>query len=212
MVSHICSHVNRTCLSKPDLIRGIFVTLSRSYYREKFHYDERYLGTFDKHNQAMYPRRMSPYKEEELLDEVHTIRNKEIENPSPFHVITRIRGFQDEFLPWTQKVTLRRLNIHSISNGEVVIVPNTPQFNDLINKVKHLIVLKPAIFANGKLPTEEDIGALKVCPQTGLISVDEKLRLRAKRVNTEKPILFQGKHLRWKLNKLYGIKYNHYMK
>lgn len=194
------------------LTSNILKTFSRSYYKEKFFYDERYTGLYDGHNQAMHPRRLGAYKEEELLDEVHALRAKKIENPSPFHVITRIRGFCDELLPWHQRVTLRRLNIHSTQNGDVAVVPNTPQFNELINKVKHLLHLKPAVFANGQPPTEEDIGALKVCPQTGLVTVDQKLRMRAKRVNLLPPVLFQGRKLRYKLYRLSGINSNHYMR
>lgn len=185
-------------------------TLSRSYYKKAFSYEDRYTGKFDYHNQEMYPRRLSPYKEEELLDEVHAIRANEIENPSPFHVVRRIRSMGN--ISWTQKVTLRRLNLHSSFNGECVVIPNTPQYNSLIAKVKHLLQLKPAIFENGQIPTEQDIGALKVCPYTGKVRVDEKLRLLSQRLAADKPLLFQGSMLRYKINKLYGLQHNHYMK
>jgi ribosomal protein L30/L7E len=188
------------------------VTIStRSYYKKKWTYEDKYMGKFDYHDREKYPRRMGAYKEEELLDDVHAIRNLEIENPSPFHIVTRIRGFTDEKLPWTQKVILRRLNIHSTQNGDVVVVPNTPQFNAMIHKVKHLIQLKPALFVDGKLPREEDIGALKVCPHTGTVKVDEKLRLRGQRLNIERPLIWQGNFLRNKLGKLYGTRNNHFI-
>lgn len=188
------------------------VTIStRSYYKKKWTYDDKYTGKFDYHDRGMYPKRMSPYKEEELLDEIHAIRRMQIDNPSPFHVITRVRGHPQGPLPWNQQVILRRLNIHSSYNGDVAVVPNTPQYNDMINKVKHLISLKPAKFSNGKMPTEEDIGALKVCQWTGEVKVDEKLRLRAQRLNLEKPLMFQGNFLRHKLGKLHGTRHNHYM-
>lgn len=203
-----------TCIQRARVCSKatILNTFTRSYYKQPFFYEEKYFGIFDKHDHEKYPRKMHPYKEEELLDEVHAIRAIEIKNPSPFHIITRVRGFSNECLPWTQRVTLRRLNIHSSKNGDVVLVPNTPQFNALINKVKHLILLKPALFANGKIPSQEDIGALKVCQHTGTVTVDEKLRMRASRLNLEKPLLFQGNHLRHKINKLTGIGHNHYMR
>lgn len=179
-------------------------------FKKAFSYDDAYYGKFDYHDRNMYPRRLSSFKEEELLDEIHAIKSLEIENPSPFHVVRRINSMSQ--MPWSQKVTLRRLNLHSQANGECVIVPNTPQFNALILKVKHLLQLKPARFENGKMPTEEDIGAIKVCPYTGWIKIDEKLRLQANRLNIEKPTLFQGNHLRGKINRMYGLSYNHYMK
>lgn len=179
-------------------------------YKEAFSYDNNYLGKFDYHDQNMYPKRLSFFKEEELLDEIHAIKALEVENPSPFHVVRRIKTMS--YLPWNQKVTLRRLNLHSMKNGECVIVPNTPQFNALLLKVKHLLHLKPARFENGRIPTEDDIGAIKVCPYTGSVKIDEKLRLLANRLNTEKPVLFQGNHLRSKINRLYGLSFNHYMK
>lgn len=182
----------------------------RTVFKEPFSYDNKYYGKFDYHDQNLYPRRLSPFKEEELLDDIHAIKAIQVDNPSPFHVVRRVKTMSN--LPWTQKVTLRRLNLHSAKNGECVIVPNTPQFNALLLKVKHLLNLKPAKFENGRIPTEEDIGALKVCPYTGLIKIDERLRLQANRLNLEKPYLFQGNHLRAKINRLYGLSYNHYMK
>lgn len=183
---------------------------SRTYLKKPFFYDDRYMGGFDYHDRERYPRRLNPFKEEELLKEVHDIRNLKIDKPSPFHVVRRIKSMTG--LPWTQKVTLRRLNLHSSYNGDCVIVPNTPQFNSLLAKVKHLIELKPAIFTNGTIPTDDDIGAIKVCPYTGRISVDEKLRSLEERVNIEKPLLFQGNHLRAKINKLTGLSTNHYLR
>lgn len=178
-------------------------TISRSYYKEKFFYYDRYDGKMDYFDREKYPKRISPYKEEELLDEIHTMRASEITEPSPFHIVTRIKSMSGA--PWYQKVTLRRLNLHSSRNGDVVVVPNTPQFNELLFKVKHMISLKPAIFENGHIPTEEDIGAIKVCPYTGKIKVDEKVRLSGKRVNVDKPPLFQGCHLRYKIMSSTGM-------
>lgn len=185
-------------------------TFFRTVYKEPFSYENKYLGNFDYHDQTKYPRKFSAFKEEELLQEVHAIKAMKIENPSPFHVVRRIKTMSK--LPWNQKVTLRRLNLHSSYNGECVIVPNTPQFNALLFKVKHLLQLKPAIFPNGRVPTIDDIGAIKVCPYTGKVEIDEKLRLLEKRVNIDKPMLFQGNHLRGKINRLYGITHPHYLK
>lgn len=189
----------------------LVILSTRSYYKKKWTYNDQYTGKFDYHDKEMYPRGMGPYKEEELLHEIHEVRNLQVENPSPFHVITRVRGHKEGALPWNQQVILRRLNIHSSYNGDVVVVPNTPQYNAMINKVKHLIALKPAVFANGKMPTEEDIGALKVCQWTGTVEIDEKLRLRGQRLNLEKPLMFQGNFLRNKLGALYGTRHRHYL-
>lgn len=192
-------------------LQRLVILSTRSYYKKKWTYDDKYMGKFDYHDREKYPRRMSPHKEEDLLSEVHAIRNLQIDNPSPFHIITRVRGFEEGALPWHQQVILRRLNIHSSFNGDVVVVPNTPQYNEMINKVKHMIVLKPAIFANGRVPTEDDIGALRVCPSTGVVEVDEKLRMRAERLSLERPLMFQGNFLRNKLAKLYGTRHRHFM-
>lgn len=178
-------------------------SIVRTYYKKPFFYEDRYSGDFDYHDRYKYPKRMGSLQEEELLDEVHAIRDQKIDEPSPFHIIRRIRPMYR--LHWSQKVTLRRLNLHSASNGDVVIVPNTPQFNSMIAQVKHLIQLKPAKFVDGRIPTEEDIGALKVCPFTGAVKIDEKLRPQQRRLNTEKPLLWQGNHLRAQINRMYGL-------
>lgn len=153
---------------------------------------------------------MASTKEEELLDEVHAIKNLKIDQPSPFHVVRRIKPWGH--LPWNQKITLRRLNLHSQTLTETTIVPNTPQFNDLLFKVKHLIEVKPARFKNGRVPTEEDIGAIKLVPGFGEIIVDEKLRMLESRVNIEKPPLFRGSMLRHKLLKLHGFTTNNHLR
>lgn len=195
----------------PNRSRALLNSIAcRTYLRKPFFYEDKYFGGFDYHDREKYPRRMNPYKEEELLDEIHAIRNLKIEKPSPFHVIRRIKSMKG--LNWSQKVTLRRLNLHSTKSGECVVVPNTPQFNSMIAHVKHLLHLKPATFSDGKVPSEDDIGAIKVCPYTGRISIDEKLRLLEKRVNLDKPILFQGNHLRAKINDFTGLSKNHYLR
>lgn len=193
-------------LPKSLVKESICKIITRNYKREPFSYGYRYRGGFDYHDTERYPHRFPIYKEEELLDEVHAIKNMTIDNPSPFHVVRRIKDMKG--LPWNQKVTLRRLNLHSTLNGESAVIPNTPQFNNMLMKVKHVLSLKPAIFEDGRIPSEEDIGAIRVCPFTGKIKIDEKLRLLAKRVNIEKPPLFQGKFLRYKLGRIYGITSN----
>lgn len=185
-------------------------TFIRSYYKERFSYAPIYKGRFDYHDQSKYPRKLSSYKEEELLEEIHAIRAIELENPSPFHIVRRVRSMSG--IPWTQKVTLRRLNLHSSFNGECSIVPNTPQFNALLAKVKHLLQLKPAKFSDGRIPTEDDIGALKICPYTGLVKIDDKLRLQSKRLCPERPLLFQGNLLRSKIDRLIGLHHGSHAK
>lgn len=181
-------------------------TSLRTHFKPPFFYGPHYMGGFDYHNRERYPRKPSRTKEEDLLDEVHEIRRMKIDNPSPFHVVRRVKTMSK--LPWTQKVTLRRLNLHSSFNGECVVIPNTPQFNALIAKVKHLLTVKPAILPDGRIPNEDDIGALKVCPYTGVISIDEKMRLQEKRLCAEKPELFRGNFLRYQINQKHGINSN----
>lgn len=184
----------------------INVISTRTHYYKPFSYDNHYYGKFDYHDQNKYPRRMSVYKELEILDEIHKIKNMEVDKPSPFHVVRRIGSINQ---PWHIKVTLRRLNLHSSCKGDVAVIPNTPQFNALLHKVKHLIELKPATFSNGKIPTEEDIGALRICPYTGNVTIDEKIRMQKHRLHPGKSLLFQGNMLRGKINNLYGLSSSH---
>lgn len=174
-----------------------YINSFRTHYYKPFHYDDHYYGKFEYHDRNKYPRKLSSDKKVDLLGEVHDIRNAEIV-PSPFHIVRRIHSIYNQ--PWHIKVTLRRLNLHSSYNGDCVIVPNTPQFNSLILKVKHLVTLKPAIFEDGKLPEESDIGALKVCPFTGHVIKDERLRLNSSNLYQGKPELFRGNMLRSRIN------------
>lgn len=185
--------------------------ITRSHFKPPFSYENIYRGKFDYHDQRKYPKSLSAYKEEELLDEIHTIKAKQIDKPSPFHIVTRVRGTAGTIMGWTQWVTLRRLNLHSRRPGDVAIIPNTPQYNALIAKVKHLLTVTPAVMPDGRIPSEEDIGALKVCPYTGKVIVDEKLRLLAKR-QYEQPLMWKGNFLRYKLRRLAGIHHNHYLR
>lgn len=181
---------------KPQVAPSLNLIFTRTHFKEPFTYDLiPYKGSFDGHNPKLNPRRMNPYKEEELLIDIHKMRNMEIHEPSPFHVVRRIKSMGP--LPWTQKVTLRRLNLHSSRNGECMIIPNTPQYNDMLMKVKQVITIVPAVFENGRIPTEDDIGAIKVCPYTGKISVDEKLRLNQNREAKEKSLFMRGSKFRY---------------
>lgn len=168
--------------------------------KTNFRYENHYRGHFDYHDQNKYPRRLARSKEEELLDDIAAIRKKEIE-PSPFHLVKRIESMSH--CPWWQKVILRRLNLHSTASGDVEVIPNTPQFNALLSKVKHLIQLKPATFEDGSLITENDIGSLKICFETGKITKDDRLRQNEKRLCPERPVLFRGNHLRYQLARLH---------
>lgn len=176
----------------------------RTVFQERFTYNDQYFGKFDYHDREKYPRKMAQAKEEALLDDIREMKEKE-QPPSPFHIVTRIKSSWNS--DWHIKVLLRRLNLHSSRAGDCVIVPNTPQFNDMLRQVKHLITLRPATF-EGRIPTKEDIGAIKVCPQTGVIKIDEKVRMLESRVNLEKPPLFRGNELRHKINLKYGICHN----
>lgn len=198
--------MNQLRILAPAAQNMINKTFSRTHFKAPFFYGKHYMGGFDYDNLERYPRKRNFIKDEDLLDEVHSIKNMQIEHPSPFHVVRRVKSMSN--LPWNQRVTLRRLNLHSSFNGECVIVPNTPQFNALIAKVKHLLTLKPAMFPNGRIPSEDDIGALKVCPYTGVVRIDEKLRLQDKRLNLENPYLFRGNFLRAKINQMYGLNSN----
>lgn len=205
-------HLNRVSSLLNITPRAINNTIiSRNYYKKPFSYDDFYRGKFDYHNRNEYPRSMSKIKEEELLDEVHSIKNNPIENPSPFHLVKRYKGSSNTIRGWHTWVTLRRLNLHSARSGDIAVVPNTPQYNAMIEKVKHLLIVKPLALPDGRIPTESDIGAIKVCAETGNVTIDERTRLLGKR-QYEKPLLWRGKQLRHKLRRLVGIHHNHYLR
>jgi len=185
--------------------------VSRSHFKPVFTYEDKYYGKFDYHDQQKYPRRISSIKEEELLDEIHAIKAQVIDKPAPFHIVKRIRGNGSTIKGWQVWVCLRRLNLHSDEPGDVAVVPNTPQYNALISTVKHLVRVIPVKLPDDRFPTEEDIGAIKVCPYTGKVEKDERLRFLAKR-QYEKPYLWKGNHLQYKLRRLVGIHHNHHLR
>ncbi|XP_015790472.1 uncharacterized protein LOC107367292 [Tetranychus urticae] len=128
---------------------------------------------------------------------------KEVTEPSPFHIVFRHKKTNTE--PWMIKVKLRSLGLHGSAVGYPVLVPNTPHFNALLWDVKHLIRLKPVIFTNG-IPTEKDIGATKLCMFTGKFEINEAFRVNDEKVWGEQTSgFYQGNYLRDYLRKLSGI-------
>ncbi|RWS15150.1 39S ribosomal protein L30: mitochondrial-like protein [Dinothrombium tinctorium] len=137
------------------------------------------------------------------LQKIKELKQSVIADPSPFHVVWRYKPFS--YLPWYEKIILRRLGLNSKSWCDPVVVPNTPHFNKLLWQVKHLIRLKPITFPNG-IPTEKDIGATKLCQYTGVLQVNEALRVDDKRLYGDKlPALYEGKYLVDYLRKLSGL-------
>lgn len=95
-----------------------------------------------------------------------------------------------------QKIVLRRLGLHQKTNNDRVILPNTPHFNQLLWEIKHLIQLKPVSFPDG-IPTETDIGSVKVNTSNGVMNVNESFRVSQDRIeNAKSHDIFYGKYLR----------------
>lgn len=168
--------------------------------------------------------RKNDYDLEEAAKEFQKIKASKVTEPSPFHVVCRIK--KTTGVPWNEKVILRRLGnffyygnklihlnnaiklslgLHQRTPGEPVVLPNTPHFNKLLLEIKHLIRVKPVIFTNG-IPTEKDIGATRLCPFTGRFEINEAFRVDDRRLNGDKKSLFyQGNYLRDYLRKLSGL-------
>ena len=77
-----------------------------------------------------------------------------------------------------------------------MIIPNTPHYNSLLWEVKHLIRLKPLKFPNG-IPTEEDIGFIKIDIKTGELLINPSYKLSDQNLEkADSPPIYQGKYLR----------------
>ncbi len=91
---------------------------------------------------------------------------------------------------------LRRLGLHQKEVNVRVVLPNTPHFNQLLWEIKHLIRLKPVSFPNG-IPTDEDIGSVKVDTFNGVMNVNRSFRVSNERLEKAKnPDIYYGRYLR----------------
>jgi len=91
---------------------------------------------------------------------------------------------------------LRRLGLHQKETGVRIVLPNTPHFNQLLWEIKHLIRLKPVSFPDG-IPTEKDIGAVKVNSGTGVMNINECHRVSNERLeNAKSHDIYYGRYLR----------------
>lgn len=95
-----------------------------------------------------------------------------------------------------EKLILRRLGLHHREKNIPVVIPNTPHYNSMLWEVKHLIRLKPLKFPNG-IPTEEDIGSLKVDLVVGEMSISSSYKIPNEDLEkADAPPIFTGKYLR----------------
>ena len=78
----------------------------------------------------------------------------------------------------------------------MVIVPNTPHYNNLLWEIKHLIRLKPVVFPDG-IPEEKDVGATRIDLGNGKMNISEAFRISDQRLEAaELPKIFSGNYLR----------------
>ena len=125
---------------------------------------------------------------EREMEEIKRIREEKIKDQdvSPFHLVWRYKSF----------LILRRLGIHQKNSNIPAVIPNTPHYNALLWEVKHLIRLKPIKFPNG-LPTEKDIGFIKVDMHTGEMSISSAYKIPSEDLEkADTPGIFSGKYLR----------------
>lgn len=140
---------------------------------------------------------------EEMRNRIRTAQTSHVTNPSPIHMVWRAQLLQGR--PWYEKVIMRRLGLHSEDAFERVLIPNTPHYNKLLAEVRHLIRMKPLTFPDG-LPTEKDIGAVKICEHTGTVRISEQFRVPEERLYADrKPSILESKSMKYYLRKTLGI-------
>ncbi|UXI19450.1 RER1-like protein [Sarcoptes scabiei] len=128
--------------------------------------------------------------------EIHEIRSRKLndEDVSPFHLVWRYKSFYGNH--WTLKLILRRLGLHQTERNIPVVIPNTPHYNQMLWEIKHLIRLKPLKFPDG-IPTEEDIGNVKIDLNTGELRINPANRIpQESLMQSAIPPIFSGKYLR----------------
>jgi large subunit ribosomal protein L30 len=139
---------------------------------------------------------------EQLCDKIRDVQNMPI-TPSPVHVVHRSQPLQAR--QWWERVIMRRLGLHGKEMYERVLIPNTPHYNRLLYAVKHMITMRPITFPDG-VPTEKDVGAVRLEEHTGALRIDEKFRVPHHRVYGDKmPDVFSGKQMRSYLRRTIGI-------
>ncbi|KAI1286782.1 39S ribosomal protein L30, mitochondrial [Halotydeus destructor] len=140
---------------------------------------------------------------EELAEQIRTVQNIPVVQPSPIHMVWRHQPMYCR--PWWEKVTLRKLGLNMKFDHERILIPNTPHYNRLLWEVKHLIRVKPITFPDG-VPTEADIGRTKICTFTGTVRIGDQYKVSDERLHGDKkPFIYEGEYLMKYLRRLIGI-------
>lgn len=143
-----------------------------------------------------------------ICDEIRKVQNTPIQNPSPIHMAWRSQPLTAR--AWWERVIMRRLGLHDRRLYQRLLFPNTPHFNRLLYQVKHLITMKPLTFPDG-IPTEKDIGAIRVEDHSGVVRINEQFRVPDHRLyGDKKPEVFEGKSMRNYMRRTIGIFMNHW--
>ncbi|XP_054153597.1 uncharacterized protein LOC128952263 [Oppia nitens] len=179
---------------------SLFHIQKRFNLKFNFQYETIYKGPFDykrRHTRAYrYPFGINKESIEDQINEMNQLRQREIndQHVSPFHLVWRYKTMAR--IPWHEKYVLSHLGLHQRENDIRIVVPNTPHFNGLLWKVKHLIKLIPMSFPDG-IPTEEDIGCCKLNPVTGALNINKSYKVSNERVAGAKwDDIFYGRYLR----------------
>lgn len=164
-----------------------------------------YKGPFEEKRTNNFSRKggISDQGFESVYKQIKDLQDAVIVKPSPLHLVWRYKKFESS--PWHEMVVLRKIGLNGRDMNEKVIIPNTPHFNKLLWQVKHLLRLKPISFPDG-VPTEDDIGAIKVNIYTGEMKINEDFRpTEYSLYGYQTPEIYKGKYLTKYLQKMSGL-------
>ena len=160
-----------------------------------------YKGAFEARRNEYFCRPEAHFNE--IRNRISAAQSAAVTNPSPVHLVWRAQLLQAR--PWWEKVVMRRLGLHAEDSYERVLVPNTPHYNKLLNQVRHLIRIKALTFPDG-IPTEKDIGAVKVCEHTGEVRISQQFKVSEERLCGDKlPSILESKSMKVYLRNTLGI-------
>ncbi|CAG2112386.1 unnamed protein product [Medioppia subpectinata] len=174
-----------------------FISLFR-HQKRFLNYKVVYKGPFDykrDHTKAYkYPFGINKSAIEEEMNQINELRQHELKQVSPFHLVWRHKDIYD--MAWHERYVLSHLGLHQKEPNLRVVLPNTPHFNDLLWKVKHLIQLMPIAFPDG-VPTDRDVGSVKLNTNTGVMNVNPNYKVSNERLDSAKSHdIFYGRYLR----------------
>jgi len=89
--------------------------------------------------------------------------------PSKVYMVQRVRCLKKK--PYWDKDVMKKLGLDG-NRSEIAIVPNTPQYNALLFKVKHLIRITPVTFPQG-IPNASDLSGARLQENGQLVFIPQ---------------------------------------